>query len=201
MSFFFGSNLVKKKKVLFSLLLNANKTSHFQLHTDTVYISSFWHVMTWEYLIWAQGFNNAWVRERERGRACTPTRSNCLRNKTEQTSSLRKSLQENKLVTRLTPLTVLLSEAERTIIIIKKKKKNLHCKLASMVVKFFPPFEMHIKKPAKATTYLVVDIGGQEKKRRFSLRELVSVVYTSPTKEDKPEAYIHKIYICFFVFR
>lgn len=189
--------------MLFFLLRNANKTSHFQLHTDTytVYISSFWHVMTWEYLIWAHGFNNAWVRERERGRACTPTRSNCLRNKTEQTSSLRKSLQENKLVTRLTPLTVLLSEAERTIIIIKKKKKKSPLQISLYGCEVFPPFEMHIKKPAKATTYLVVDIGGQEKKRRFSLRELVSVVYTSPTKEDKPEAYIHKIYICFFVFR
>lgn len=81
------------------------------IHKHTVYISSFWHVMTSECLIRAHGFNNAWVRERERGRACTPTRSNCLRNKTEQTSSLRKSLQENKLVTRLTPLTVLLFEA------------------------------------------------------------------------------------------
>lgn len=144
--------------------------------------------MTWECLIRAHGFNNAWVRERERGRARTPTRSNCLRNKTEQTSSLRKSLQENKLVTRLTPLTVLLSEAENDNNN-KKKNKNLHCKLASMVVKFSPPpepppaFEMHIKKPAKATTYLVVDIGGQEKKKHFSLRELVfSIVYTSPHK-------------------
>lgn len=142
MSFFFGSNLVKKKKkVLFFLLRNANKTSHFQLHTDTytVYISSFWHVMTWEYLIWAHGFNNAWVRERERGRACTPTRSNCLRNKTEQTSSLRKSLQENKLVTRLTPLTVLLSEAERTIIIIKKKKKKSPLQISLYGCEVFSP--------------------------------------------------------------
>lgn len=93
--------------------------------------------MTWECLIRAHGFNNAWVRERERGRARTPTRSNCLRNKTEQTSSLRKSLQENKLVTRLTPLTVLLSEAENDNNN-KKNNKNLHCKLASMVVKFSP---------------------------------------------------------------
>lgn len=59
---------------------------------------------------------------------------------------------------------------------------------------------MHIKKPEKATTYLVIDIGGQEKKKRFSLPEPVLIVYTSATKEDKPEAYIHKIYICLFVF-
>lgn len=163
----------------------------------TVCISCVWHVMTWECLIQAHGFNNAWVRERERGRARTPTRSNCLRNKTEQTSSLRKSLQENKLVTRLTPLTVLLSKAENDNN--NKKKSPLQISLCSCEVS--PPFEMHIKKPAKATTYLVVDIGGQEKKRRFSLRELVSIVYTGPTKEDKPEARIHKIYICFFVFR
>lgn len=170
MSFFFGSNLVKKKKkVLFFLLRNANKTSHFQLHTDTytVYISSFWHVMTWEYLIWAHGFNNAWVRERERGRACTPTRSNCLRNKTEQTSSLRKSLQENKLVTRLTPLTVLLSEAERTIIIIKKKKKNLHCKLASMVVKFFPRLKCISKSQPKPQLTLSLTSGDRRRKGAF----------------------------------
>lgn len=108
----------------------------------TVCISSFWHVMTWECLIRAHGFNNAWVRERERGRARTPTRSNCLRNKTEQTSSLRKSLQENKLVTRLTPLTVLLSEAENDN---NNKKKNLHCKLASIVVKFSPVWNAYQK--------------------------------------------------------
>lgn len=153
--------------------------------------------MTRECLVRAHGFNNAWVKEKERGRARTPTRSNCLRNKTEQTSSLLKSSQENKLVTRLTPLTVLLSEAPMIIII---KKKNLHCKLASMVVKFFPPFEMHIKNPGKATTYLVVDIGDRRRKSAF-LWKLVSIVYTSPTKKDKPEAHIHKIYICFFVFR
>lgn len=168
--------------------MGGEKKKYISIHKHTVYISSLWHVMTWECLIRAHGFNNAWVRERERGRARTPTRSNCLRNKTEQTSSLRKSLQENKLVTRLTPLTVLLSEAENDNNN-KKKNKNLHCKLASMVVKFSPPpepppaFEMHIKKPAKATTYLVVDIGGQEKKKHFSLRELVfSIVYTSPHK-------------------
>lgn len=134
--------------------------------------------MTWECLIRAHGFNNAWVRERERGRARTPTRSNCLRNKTEQTSSLRKSLQENKLVTRLTPLTVLLSEAEND----NNNKKNLHCKLASMVVKF-PPFEMHIKKPAKATTYLVVDIGGQEKKRAFLFESWFRLYTQAPQRK------------------
>lgn len=154
--------------------------------------------MTSECLIRAHGFNNAWVRERERGRARTPTRSNCLRNKTEQTSSLRKSLQENKLVTRLTPLTVLLSEAEKDN---NNNKKESPLQISLYGCEVFPPFEMHIKKPDKATTYLVVDIGGQEKKKHFSLRELVSIVYTSPTKEDKPEAHIHKIYICFFVFR
>lgn len=146
---------------------------YISIHKHTVYISSFWHVMTSECLIRAHGFNNAWVRERERGRACTPTRSNCLRNKTEQTSSLRKSLQENKLVTSLTPLTVLLSEAHNNNNIYIKNKSPLQISLYDCEVLSTTSFEMHIKKHGKATTYLVVDIGGQEKKRHFSLRELV----------------------------
>lgn len=121
--------------------------------------------MTSECLIRAHGFNNAWVRERERGRACTPTRSNCLRNKTEQTSSLRKSLQENKLVTSLTPLTVLLSEAHNNnnnIYI----KKNLHCKLASMAVKFFPPPRLKCISKSTAKPQLTLSLTSGDKRRK-----------------------------------
>lgn len=137
--------------------------------------------MTSERLIRAHGFNNAWVRERERGRAHTPTRSNCLRNKTEQTSSLRKSLQENKLVTRLTPLTVLLSEAENDNN--NNIKKNLHCKLASMVVKFFPCLKCISKSQAKPQLTLSLTSGDRRRKSTFLFESWFRLYTQAPQRK------------------
>lgn len=122
--------------------------------------------MTSECLIRAHGFNNAWVRE-ERGRACTPTRSNCRRNQTQQTSSLRKSLQQNKLVTRLTPSTVLLSEARNN----NKNNNNkyplqisLHgCEVCCF---FFSPSRLKCISKSAAEPQLTLSLTSGDKRRK-----------------------------------
>lgn len=74
------------------------------------------------------------------------------------------------------------------------------CEVASL----HPPTPLVWNAYQKATTYLVVDIGGQEKKKHFfflSKSRFLQLYTQAPQREDKPEEGIHKIYICFFVFR
>lgn len=169
------------------------KKEHFYLHLMTFFFSgdvhtnrefilaSIWHVMTWECLIRAHGFNNAWVREGERGRARAPTRSNCLRNKTEQTSSLRKSLQENKLVTRLTPLTVLLSEAQNDNNNDNKKntkKSPMQISFCVCVcVKFSLSFEMHIYKKRDPKPQLTLSLTSGDGRRKDKKKKKKKVLF------------------------
>lgn len=134
---------------------------------------------TWECLIQAHGFNNAWVRERERGRARTPTRSNCLRNKTEQTSSLRKSLQENKLVTRLTPLTVLLSEAAND----NNNKKKSPLQISLYGCEVFPRLKCISKSQPKPQLTLSLTSGDRRRKSAFLFESWFRLYTQAPQRK------------------
>lgn len=66
-----------------------------------------------------------------------------------------------------------------------------------------PPRLKYISK-SQPKPQLTLSLTSGDRRRRKStfLFEGWFRLYTqAPTKEDKPEAHIHKIYICFFVFR